>query len=762
LTFGINQFNPLHQPMNSFQEDKAAQYVNRFINATDQHVFLTGKAGTGKTTLLKAIVESTHKKTLIAAPTGIAAINAGGSTLHSLFHLPFGTYIPENRIDPNQEINTQLTTPNSLIKNLHMNATKRALIEEVELLIIDEVSMLRADLLDAIDAVLRYVRRNRNVPFGGVQILFIGDLWQLPPVVKDDEWGLLKRYYPTIYFFNALALKGNHPVYIELETIYRQTDQQFIDLLNHFRTNEVTLADLELLNRQHRPNFNPIDNPGYIYLTTHNYKADSINKQALDKLPGKSFAFKAKVEGDFSEYSYPVEYTLELKKGAQVMFIKNDYSGNSAYFNGKIGLVEEISNESIQVSFLDNSPAAEVEPYTWENKKFSLDKETREISETVVGKFIHYPLKLAWAITVHKSQGLTFDKAMIDISQAFAPGQIYVALSRLTALKGLVLTQPVKINGPDVDPALLQYSQSAKDEMQMEESFERASSEYLKKQVIQAYSFGWMVRDLQEHIDSYDKDEMRSSKQKYLSWAMALQAKVKPLIEVADKFQSQITRLVQSQQPEALDTLFERVGAARQYFQPLLNDLLSNVLEHKQQAKREKGTKKYLTELQWVEGIFYRQMLTICKAEALCQSVINRTELDKKMIQALASTIKPMNQEKEPKATSIKEKKTKGEKVDTRLTTLELYLKNKSVEDTAAARGMHPRTIEGHLAECIGKGMLDVNELVSTKKLNEILKVAQELDTVLLSPIKELVDESISYAEIKYVMAYVEFESKEE
>ncbi len=750
------------QVMNSFQEDKAAQYVNRFINATDQHVFLTGKAGTGKTTLLKAIVESTHKKTLIAAPTGIAAINAGGSTLHSLFHLPFGTFIPENRIDSNLEINTQLTTPNSLIKNLHMNATKRALIEEVELLIIDEVSMLRADLLDAIDAVLRYVRRNRNVPFGGVQILFIGDLWQLPPVVKDDEWGLLKRYYPTIYFFNALALKGNHPVYIELETIYRQTDQQFIDLLNHFRINEVTPTDVELLNRQYRPSFNPIDNPGYIYLTTHNYKADNINKQALEKLPGKRFAFKAKVEGDFSEYSYPVEYTLELKKGAQVMFIKNDYSGNSAYFNGKIGLVEEISNESIQVSFLDNSPSAEVEPYTWENKKFSLDKETREISETIVGKFTHFPLKLAWAITVHKSQGLTFDKAMIDISQAFAPGQIYVALSRLTALKGLVLTQPISINGPDVDPALLQYSQSAKDEMQMEESFERASSEYLKKQVIQAYSFGWMVRDLQEHIDSYDKDEVRSTKQKYLNWAMALQSKVKPLVEVANKFQSQISRLVQSQQPEALDTLLERVGAARQYFQPLLNELLSSIIEHKKQAKREKGTKKYLTELQWVEGIFYRQMLTISKAEALCQSVINRTELDKKMVQVLASAIRPVEPDGEPKASSIKVKKPKGEQVDTRLTTLELYLKNKSVEETATARSMSPRTIEGHLAECIGKGMLDVNDLVTTKKLNEILKVAQELDTVLLSPIKELVDETITYAEIKYVMAYLAFESKEE
>ncbi|MFA6400663.1 MAG: helix-turn-helix domain-containing protein [Salinivirgaceae bacterium] len=745
--------------MNSFHEDKAAQYVNRFINATDQHVFLTGKAGTGKTTLLKAIVESTHKKTLIAAPTGIAAINAGGSTLHSLFHLPFGTFIPENRFDSNLEINTQLTTPNSLIKNLHMNGSKKALIEEVELLIIDEVSMLRADLLDAIDSVLRYVRRNRNVPFGGVQILFIGDLWQLPPVVKDDEWDMLKKYYPTIYFFNALALKGNQPMYIELGTIYRQTDQQFITLLNHFRINEVTPADVELLNQQYRPNFNPIDNPGYIYLTTHNYKADSINKQALEKLPGKSFAFKAKVEGDFSEYSYPVEYTLELKKGAQVMFIKNDYSGNSAYFNGKIGIVEEISNENIVVSFLDNSPSAAVEPYIWENKKFSLDKETREISETIVGKFTHYPLKLAWAITVHKSQGLTFDKAMIDISQAFAPGQIYVALSRLTSLKGLVLTRHINMNGPDVDPALLQYSQSQKDEMQMEESFERASSEYLKKQVIQAYSFGWMVHDLQEHIDSYDKDEVRSPKQKYLSWAIALQAKVKPLVEVANKFQSQISRLVQSQQPEALDTLLERVGAARQYFQPLLNQLLSNVIEHQKQVKREKNIKKYLTELQWIEGIFYRQMLTISKAEALCQSVINRTELDKKMVQVLASAIRPVKQDNESKVSSIKEKKPKGEQVDTRLASLELYLKNKSIDDTAAARGMSPRTIEGHLAECIGKGMLDVNELVTTKKLNEILKVAQELDTVLLSPIKELVDETITYAEIKYVMAYVAFET---
>jgi len=758
--------------MKDWEKNRAADFVNRFVNATDQHVFLTGKAGTGKTTLLKQIVETTHKKTMIAAPTGIAAINAGGITLHSLFHLPFGTFIPEDRFDTNMEISFQVTTPNGLIKNLHMHGTKRALIQEMELLIIDEVSMLRADLLDAIDTVLRFVRRTKSQPFGGIQILFIGDLWQLPPVVKDEERPLMNRYYPNAYFFNAHALRGCQPVYIELEHIYRQSDPQFIQLLNHFRVNEVTPHDIEVLNQKYVPGFNPVENRGYIYLTTHNYKADNINHRALQQLKSPTFHFDAQLEGDFPEYLYPVDFTLELKEGAQVMFIKNDYSGENAYFNGKIGKVDSISGEHIEVAFDDGSPSAIVERYTWENKKFSLNKETREIEETVAGKFSHYPIKLAWAITVHKSQGLTFDKAMIDVSQAFAPGQIYVALSRLTSLKGLVLASLIRTEAPDIDPALLNYSQSQQDQKHMEATFYQSSQEFLKKQVLQAFQFQWMIDEMKMHLESYDKDERKSTKQKYLGWALALQKEIIPLVEIADKFQGQIRQLSQNQQPESVHLLLQRVGAARQYFQPLFNQLQAKVAEHKTVVKREKGIKKYLTELLWVEGIFFRQLLNICKAEAMCQSVVNHTGFNKDTVRELSETIRPKTAINEPEAKKRKSKNAAGheegvgsksgtkanEISDTRRASLEIFMQNRSVEETAKERGMAVSTIEGHLAGCIELGLLDVSELVPTKKLNNIVKVAQELETQHLSPIKELLGDDYSYSEIKFVIAYLRFE----
>ncbi len=762
--------------MNNWEENRAAEYVNRFINATDQHVFLTGKAGTGKTTLLKQIVESTHKKVMITAPTGIAAINAGGVTLHSLFHLPFGTFIPENHFDPTIEITFQATTPKSLIKNLHMHGSKRALIQEIELLIIDEVSMLRADLLDAIDTVLRHIRSTKNQPFGGIQILFIGDLWQLPPVVKDEERTLMNRYYSNAYFFNALALRGCQPIYIELDHIYRQSDPRFIQLLNHFRVNEITRQDLEMLNQKYIPGFNPVENSGYIYLTTHNYKADNINRQALQQLKTTSFTYHSIIEGDFPESLFPVDETLELKEGAQVMFIKNDYSGERSYFNGKIGQVESISKEHIEVVFDDGTPSSMVERYTWEQKKFSLNKETREIEETIVGKFSQYPIRLAWAITVHKSQGLTFDKAVIDVSQAFAPGQIYVALSRLTSLKGLVLASPLRTEAPEIDPVLLDYSKSQPNESQLETTLYHASQDFLKKQILQAFQFQWMVDELKLHQESYDKDERKSAKQKYRGWAMLIQNEVTPLVEVAIKFQGQIRQLAQIQSPESIHLLLQRVSAARQYFQPLFNQFQTRVAEHKNQVKTEKGMKQYLAELQWVEGIFFQQLLNICKAEAMCLSVINQTGFNKKAVNELAENIRIKEISTDSGTKSKKNRKsTKKEQgyVDKSATkdkepaeswkiTLELFLKNRSIELTVKERGMAMSTIEGHLAECIERGLLDVSELVPTFKLNNIVKVAQELETQRLSPIRELLGDDYSYADIKFGVAYLKYEMDNE
>ena len=313
-------------------EQSPAEIASKFINHTGKNIFLTGKAGTGKTTFLKYIVESTHKKCIVAAPTGIAAINAGGVTLHSLFQLPFGAFIPEN-IQATQTMYTKLNTPHSLIKEMQLNANKRNLLRELELLIIDEVSMLRADLLDAIDVILRSVRRNHTKAFGGVQILFIGDLLQLPPVVKDDEWQTLRNYYKSVYFFDARVLQQQKPLYVELDKIYRQDDAVFIGLLNNLRANKTTKADIDLLNSYHQPEFKPNPEENYITLTTHNVKADKINKEYLQNLGGQSFFYKARIDGEFNENTYPVELNLELKQGAQVMFVKNGLSGAQRFFN---------------------------------------------------------------------------------------------------------------------------------------------------------------------------------------------------------------------------------------------------------------------------------------------------------------------------------------------------------------------------------------------------------------------------------------------
>lgn len=743
--------------MAEINESLAAKNVIKFINGTNQHVFLTGKAGTGKTTLLKEIVETTHKKTIIAAPTGIAAINAGGITLHSLFHLPFGAFFPSNQINAD-EIYIQLTTPKKLIRDLKMNSSKRTLLREMELLIIDEVSMLRADLLDAIDGTLRYVRRNNN-PFGGIQILFIGDMWQLPPVVKENEWNILKAKYTNIFFFNALSLKDNPPIYIELEKIFRQSDEDFIRLLNHFRLNEISQADIETLNKLYKPNFNILENEGYIYLTTHNYKADSINNKALETLGGKTFTFDAKIEGDFNDNNYPVEYTLQLKEGAQVMFIKNDYSGNGAFFNGKIGKVETITEDFIEVEFADGSPSAVVEPYTWENKKFALNKETRDIEENTVGTFTHYPLKLAWAITVHKSQGLTFDKAMIDISQAFAAGQTYVALSRLTSLKGLVLAAPIKSIGPDIDHDLAEFAKLKAEEDELNRRYKEASIEFVNKKAIEAFNFHTLKISIQEHIDSYDKDAGKSTKQKYLDWAETLSKNIQPVFELAQKFQSQINTIIRNGGDTYFKTLHERLIAAKNYFIPLFEKEIENINSHRKSLKKAKGVKKYQTELQDLEGSFYSQIMWICKVEGLCNAIITDTELDKDSIQKITKSIKknsPM-EEVEPKKKTNGSKAKPKEKIDTRLLTFDLYKEGKSIEEIASERAMSARTIEGHLAVCIERGLIKLEELVPDDKVQKILAAAKELDTNLLSPIKGELGNDFSFAEIKYVIASVKY-----
>ncbi|MBP6460407.1 MAG: AAA family ATPase, partial [Crocinitomicaceae bacterium] len=435
----------------------ASELATRFINQTNRSIFLTGKAGTGKTTLLKKIIATTHKKAVIVAPTGIAALNAGGVTIHSFFQLPFSGFIPEFNVTPKFTDRVKWETKDTLVKHFKITGKRKALLNSMELLIIDEVSMLRADLLDAIDWTLRSIRK-RNEPFGGVQVLYIGDLLQLPPVVKNEEWVELRNYYNGIFFFHSKVVQENPPIYIELTKIYRQDDERFIHLLNHLRNNQIDETDIKVLNDYVHPNFDVKNNPGYITLTTHNSKADGINAQSLKELNGKMLAYKAEVTGEFPPYMFPLDEVLELKVGAQVMFVKNDLSFDKNYYNGKTGVVKSISSQEILVHFPEEKKTIEVEKYEWQNIRYTLDEGTKEIKEEVLGTFVHYPLKLAWAITVHKSQGLTFDKAILDVSQVFAPGQAYVALSRLRSLDGLVLLSPMRMNGLTNDQQVMQYT----------------------------------------------------------------------------------------------------------------------------------------------------------------------------------------------------------------------------------------------------------------------------------------------------------------
>jgi hypothetical protein len=741
-----------------FDQNPVAEIAAKYINNTSCNVFLTGKAGTGKTTFLRNICQYTHKNTLIAAPTGIAAINAGGVTLHSLFQLPFGAFIPENT-KLNGTISIQLNTPQSLISSFQMNNTKRNLLRETELLIIDEVSMLRADLLDAIDTLLRFIRRKKYVPFGGVQVLFIGDLQQLPPVVNDTEWKVLSRYYQGIFFFNARVLKENPPLYIELEKIYRQQDKTFIELLNSLRENRLGSEHIKLLNSYCKPGFKADISEQYINLTTHNKLADDINSQSLKKLPGRSFFYEAIVENEFSEYQYPIDFTLELKVDAQVMFIKNDYSGAGRYFNGKIGKISSLSDTEIVVTFSDCSLPATVERYVWENKKFSLNAATNEIEEMVSGLFKQYPIRLAWAITVHKSQGLTFEKAIIDVSRAFAPGQIYVALSRLTSLDGLVLLSPLPDLMPSQDEDLGFFSSRKKSLNDLESTIERDSLNYILEAALGAFDFSNLIHSLKYHTEGYDKDEQKSVKQQFKPWAEKLYSNTLPLKDIGDKFHVQLKNIVQKNEGGYMLLLHKRVIAAKEYFEPRLKEFSENVTTRIRDLSTQKRIKKYLNELADVERLYFKQLRLIYKAEALVFSVINNSTVSKETLKnnglfkdrKNAVTTEPKSNAKKPKD---KKKEKNTEKTDTKLISLCMFNNGQTVTEIAKERGMAVSTIEGHLSHFVREGILEVSSFLSQIEVGEIVSAIHEFETTSLNSLMEALEQKYSYEKLKMGVAH--------
>jgi energy-coupling factor transporter ATP-binding protein EcfA2 len=503
--------------------DPVFQLATDFVNQTSQHIFLTGKAGTGKTTFLKHIRGITYKNCIVAAPTGVAAINAEGVTLHSLFQLPFEPYLP----------GTEYNNKNYF----RISRQKLDMLRRLELLIIDEVSMLRADVLDSIDALLRRVRRNSK-PFGGLQMLYIGDLFQLPPVVKEDEWAILSQHYASPFFFHAKAIRQAPPVYLELKKVYRQREQSFVELLNRVRNNAMTQDDLRILNRHYQPMFTAPEGKKYITLTTRNAKADAINNQKLASLTTPAHKFTGKIEGEFPEFSLPTDLQLTLKQGAQIMFIKNDLTDHR-YFNGKIGTISRIRNSTIEVLPEGANDEIVLEQEQWKNIRYTLNQETGEIEEEELGAFTQYPIRLAWAITIHKSQGLTFDQAVIDTGDAFAPGQAYVALSRCTSLDGIVLLSRITPGSVQTDEQALNLAKSEKAENELQRILEEEKRSFWTERLLQYFDCSELiaiprrVNKMLEDKLSEDYNPARALVQKMLQQAYDIQ-------EVARKFQSQL------------------------------------------------------------------------------------------------------------------------------------------------------------------------------------------------------------------------------
>lgn len=555
----------------------------QFVERTGVNVFLTGKAGTGKTTFLRRLKERSPKRMIVVAPTGVAAINAGGVTIHSFFQFPLAPYVPGSSFNTKDE-------------RFRFSKEKKRIIRTLDLLVIDEISMVRADLLDQIDAVLR-LHKDRNRPFGGVQLLMIGDLSQLAPVARESDWTLLREYYTTPYFFGSKALQQTKHVTIELQHVYRQTDTTFVDILNEVRENRLTANGLAMLNSRYCKEEKVLNSEGVIRLTTHNLTANNYNEQRMDSLKGKRYTYEAEITGTFPESSYPAEKTLELKKGSQVMFLKNDTQG-ARYYNGKLGIITSLDDDHIKVRGLDDDTEVEVTPDIWTNARYVIDKETKEIREEIDGEFRQYPLRLAWAITVHKSQGLTFDRAVIDVNAAFAAGQVYVALSRLRSLEGLLLTAPLLPAAVKTDVAVTQYMNTELEQAQHTAThlndFERS---YYLEMLSELFSFKSLGADMQrilrlltEHFYKIYPTLLDSYKEKDNQFAREIGG-------VAATFNTQYTQLVNQSGDYAKDKLLaERISKGATYFANKLDEVVKPLIESTQIDSDNKDTKEKTDE----------------------------------------------------------------------------------------------------------------------------------------------------------------------
>ena len=581
------------------------QLADEYALFTNRCIFLTGKAGTGKTTFLHNLQHKTHKQMVIAAPTGVAAINAGGTTLHSLFQLPFSPFIPT------EEFRKQL------VSGIKMRADRRKVLYELELLVIDEVSMVRADVLDAVDTLLRHFKYRHSEPFGGVQVLLIGDMFQLSPVVQDAEWQLLRAYYKGPYFFQSKVLQEVQPVYIELDTIYRQQNEKFVALLNQVRNNCLTDAGMEMLRERYMPDYRNGDEQDFhITLTTHNYLADKINTEELAKIQDITKTYQAVVSGEFQEKSYPTEATLELKAGAKVMFVKNDEQHPRRFYNGKIGMVVNWEDDAIVVE--SDGEEIRVERMVWKNIRYATDPQTKQLVEEELGRFTQFPLRLAWAITIHKSQGLTFDKVVIDAGKAFAPGQVYVALSRCRSLEGIVLLSPIGTGSLGCAPDILEYERSKPLPEDVECGLSGARRDYLGLLFSSVFDFRGVNGQI-ERLIAYVKENASQFNEQAVDYLIGIQGRLFALQEIGRKFRIQLGQIISGQDYQS--HLQERMGAASQYFQSELKNLEDLIMQSPVHTDVRVHAKEYDDSMQTVFG-------TLAQKAALMKALGNDATLE--------------------------------------------------------------------------------------------------------------------------------------
>lgn len=742
-----------------------AQLAAQFINSTNRHVFLTGKAGTGKTTFLRQLAASTHKRHVILAPTGIAALNANGVTIHSQFLLPFGTFLPDRNLPMELPGGTNFYTQQTLVRRHPLNAKRRDVLRNIDLLIIDEVSMLRADLLDAIDARMRFVKRNYREPFGGVQLLMIGDMYQLPPIVKDHEWSKMREYYASQHFFEARALKESGFVYVELDKIFRQQDDTFISVLNNLRNNVVTASDIQKLNEHYREQRDvPKD---VITITTHNHKADAINREALDNLKGETHYFEAQVKDDFPENIFPVMESLELKEGARIMFVKNDSEGG-AYYNGKLATVSSINDGDIEVMMDGDTEPYMLKRETWENKRYSVNEKAKDLEEEVIGEFRQYPIKLAWAITVHKSQGLTFEKAVIDVGQAFAPGQVYVALSRLTSLDGLILRTKIDPSVVSTDEQVVEFSHTKDRQQPLDVVLKQDQSYYLDRMLSATFNFSDVIRAIEailkkhETVGQFEDAEMRSA-------LAEIAANVSKEAANTQKFVQQLRFCLQENDH---GRLLDRIEKGGKYYIDFVEKNLQILLKHIEDVKQFRGTKTYRDSLAEVDLILMKNWEQMDKACDVAEAIIQGKEIKKNLERDTERNLlrrklagdAEKEAERNPKNTKTKSgktrkpKKEKGaapEKGATYKATYELAKDGFSIAEIAEKRSMAQSTIEGHIAKGIEAGEVEIDKFMGEDDRENIAMVIKDNPNENSGFVYGKLNGEYSYGQIRMVQAFL-------